>query len=186
MITGSITSSGFSEVQKELKRIREAQAPAMAKAIASAAKFGERSAIDAIHKQYGFKSKSYIEQHFSYSVNPKTLEGRVSARYRPSTLNRFSTPKGGISKAGRARTIGHNVNVIRNTTVWFKGAFTVLGKNGNQLMFLRSKGDNSWRSLKGQKVKYGPSVSGSFGVLRDEIEPPVIRHLRETYGRHAK
>ena len=60
-----------------------------------------------------------------------------------------------------------------------------IGKNGNQIMFERQKGDNSWRKLKGQKAMYGPSVAGSFRKIRDDIEPPIIAYLRNKYGQYA-
>ncbi|WP_351189373.1 hypothetical protein [Shewanella sp. TB4-MNA-CIBAN-0142] len=182
----ALTITGFEAVDRELKRIRAAQAPAIASAIEDAAKFGNQLAVDGVFNKYGFKSKSYVEQHFSVSINPKTLTASVSARMRASTLTRFASPRYKVGKRSARVAAGFSVNVIRNKPVWFSGAFTVLGRNGNQLMFSRKKGDNSWRDLKGQKTLYGPSVAGSFGYMRDDLEPPIIAHLRKKYGHYAK
>ncbi|MGX9460620.1 hypothetical protein ACWXWU_05175 [Shewanella sp. A14] len=182
----ALSITGFKEVDAEIKRIRAAQAPIIAKAIGDTVKFGNKLVVDEIFNKYGFKSKSYVESLVSYSINPQTLEGIISSSYRPTSLTRFATP----------RNTGYMVNTIRAKNVWFKGAFTFIGKNGNQVMMSRKKGDNSWRYLDkaraekaGTKVPdplYGPSVGKSFGYLRDDLEPPIIKHLRERYGHHAK
>ncbi|MCW3171430.1 hypothetical protein [Shewanella subflava] len=182
----AIVATGFDAVTAELKRMRDAQAPAIAKAIDDAAKFGNQLAADEIFNKYGFKSKSYVEQHFSVSINPKTLTASISARMRASTLTRFASPRFKVGRRSARVAAGFSVNVIRQQPVWFSGAFTVIGRNGNQLMFSRKKGDNTWRSLKGQKALYGPSVASSFGYMRDALEPPIIAHLRKKYGRYAK
>ncbi|PKH62570.1 hypothetical protein CXF83_14965 [Shewanella sp. Choline-02u-19] len=182
----ALSTTGFDAVTKELKRMRAAQAPAIENAINDAAEFGSKLAVDEIFNRYGFKSRSYIESLISVSIHPKNLTAVISARYRPSTLTRFATPHYRAGKGGTKVVAGYSISALRNQPVWFKGAFTVIGRNGNQLMFLRSKGDNSWRKLNGQKSKYGPSVAGSFGVIRDVIEPPIITYLRERYGRYAK
>ncbi|GIU22235.1 hypothetical protein [Shewanella sp. MBTL60-007] len=186
-----LDTSGFDAVAKELKRMREAQAPAIASAVNDAAKFGKQLAIDEIYNKYGFKSKSYIEQNFSLSINPKTLTAHISARYRPSSLTRFATPKHKVGKRSQRVASGQVVKSLRNKPTWLKGAFTFIGKNGNQVMYSRSKGDNSWRSFKeakaqGVKALYGPSVGGSFAFMRDDLEAPIIAHLRKRYGQHAK
>ncbi|WP_351123348.1 hypothetical protein [Shewanella sp. T24-MNA-CIBAN-0130] len=182
----ALTITGFDAVDRELKRMRAAQAPAIASAIEDAAKFGKKQAIDAIFNKYGFQSKSYVDQHFSVSINPKTLTASVSARMRASSLTRFASPRYKVGKRSARVAAGFSINVIRNKPVWFSGAFTVIGRNGNQLMFSRKKGDNSWRDLKAQKALYGPSVAGSFGYMRDDLEPPIIAHLRKKYGQYAK
>jgi hypothetical protein len=104
---------------------------------------------------------------------------------RASTLTRFASPRYKVGKRVARVAGGYSINVIRNKPVWFSGAFTVIGRNGNQLMFSRKKGDNSWRDLKGQKALYGPSVASSFGFMRDDLEPPIIAHLRKKYGQYA-
>ncbi|MCJ8305231.1 MAG: hypothetical protein MJH13_21250, partial [Shewanella sp.] len=115
----------------------------------------------------------------------------ISARYRPSSLTRFSSPKYKVGKRSARVAAGQVVRAIRNQPTWFKGAFSFIGKNGNQVMYSRHQGDNSWRSFKeakaqGVKALYGPSVGGSFAYMRDELEPPIIAHLRKRYGHHAK
>ncbi|WP_137225385.1 hypothetical protein [Shewanella sp. MEBiC00475] len=182
----ALNSTGFDAVDRELKRMRDAQSPAINSAIDDAAKFGQQLAVDAIFNKYGFKSKSYVEQHFSVSINPKTLTASVSARMRASSLTRFASPRYKVGKRSARVAGGFSINVIRNKPVLFSGAFTVIGRNGNQLMFSRKKGDNSWRSLNGQKALYGPSVAGSFGYMRDDLQPPIIAHLRKKYGQYAK
>ena len=82
----ALAITGFAEVDRELKRIRAAQVPTIAKAIDDTATFGKQLAVDAIFNKYGFKTKSYVEQHFSVSINPKTLTASISARMRASTL----------------------------------------------------------------------------------------------------
>ncbi|PKG80585.1 hypothetical protein CXF80_18185 [Shewanella sp. Actino-trap-3] len=166
--------------------MRAEQSPAINSAIDDAVKFGSQLAVDAIFNKYGFKSKSYVEQHFSVSINPKTLTASISARMRASTLTRFASPRYKVGKRAARVAGGFSINVIRNQPVWFSGAFTVIGRNGNQLMFSRKKGDNSWRNLSEQKALYGPSVAGSFGFMRDDLEPPIIAHLRKKYGQYAK
>ncbi|MGE6647950.1 hypothetical protein ACQKE0_01575 [Shewanella colwelliana] len=182
----ALSTTGFDAVTQELKRMRTAQAPAIELAVKDAAELGNKLAVDAVFKRYGFKSRSYVENLISVSIHPKALKAVISARYRPSTLTRFADPRYRTGKRGQKVINGFTVSTIRNQAVWFKGAFTVTGRNGNHLMFLRSKGDNRWRELKGQKSLYGVSVAGSFGVIRDDIEPPIIKHLRERYGHYAK
>ena len=182
----ALVATGFDAVTAELKRMRAAQAPTIAQAIADTAKFGNELAVDEIFNKYGFKSKSYVEQHFSVSVNPKTLTASISARMRASTLTRFASPRYKVGKRSVRSAAGFSINVIRHQPVWFSGAFTVIGRNGNQLMFSRKTGDNSWRELNGQKALYGPSVAGSFGYMREALEPPIIAHLRKKYGQYAK
>jgi hypothetical protein len=182
----ALTITGFDAVDRELKRMRAEQSPAINSAIDDAVKFGSQLAVDGIFNKYGFKSKSYVEQHFSVSINPKTLTASISARMRPSTLTRFASPRYKVGKRAARVAGGFSINVIRNQPVWFSGAFTVIGRNGNQLMFSRKKGDNSWRNLSEQKALYGPSVAGSFGFMRDDLEPPIIVHLRKKYGQYAK
>jgi hypothetical protein len=180
----ALVATGFDAVTAELKRMRAAQAPAITKAIADTAKFGNELAVNEIFNKYGFKSKSYVEQNLGYSINPKTLTGNVFGRYRPSSLTRFATAKYRIGKRSQQVANGHTIRSIRNEPSWFKGTFSVLGRNGNQIMFQRMKGDN-WRALKGQKTMYGPSVAGSFSKIRDDIEPTIIAHLRNKYGQYA-
>jgi hypothetical protein len=182
----ALVATGFDAVTAELKRMRAAQAPAITKAIADTAKFGNELAVNEIFNKYGFKSKSYVEQHFSVSVNPKTLTASISARMRASTLTRFASPRYKVGKRSVRSAAGFSINVIRHQPVWFSGAFTVIGRNGNQVMFSRKTGDNSWRELNGQEALYGPSVAGSFGYMREALEPPIIAHLRKKYGQYAK
>ncbi|ABE56522.1 hypothetical protein Sden_3246 [Shewanella denitrificans OS217] len=180
-----IKIDGLDAVTKELNRIRGAQAPAIKKAIEDTVKFGEKAAVDGIYNRYGFNSRSYIEQNLSVSFDPRDLKGTISARYRPSTLIRFARRLTRTARWGGSRPDGHMVSALRNKPVWFKGTFSVIGRNGNQIMFQRMKGDNSWRKLKGQKAMYGPSVAGSFGKIRGDIEPPIIAHLRNKYRQYA-
>ncbi|GAB1141662.1 MAG: hypothetical protein Sw2PiBPW_00940 [Shewanella algae] len=184
----SIRAEGFNAVARELQRIRNAQAPAIAAAVKEASRFGEELAVTEVFKRYGFRDRSYVARHLSVSFNERTLQGRVSARYRPSTLNRFIVRRNTRTSKGGGSVVpdGITIAAIRNKPTWFRGAFTFIGRNGNELMVSRQKGDNRWRSLKGRKTLYGPSVAGSFGVIRDDIEPPIIRHLRERYRHHAK
>ncbi|MCU7963813.1 hypothetical protein L5M38_16220 [Shewanella sp. SM101] len=184
-----IKIEGMEAVTKELNRIRTAQAPAINRAIEDAVKFGEKATVDAIFNKYGFNSKSYVENLISYSVDPSNLKGYISARYRPSTLTRFARPLYRTGKNGRSRTNGHMISPIRNEPHWFKGTFTFIGKNRNFLMYQRLPGQ-TWRTFKqakaaGNTSMYGPSVAGSFGSIQKDIEPPIIKHLRERYGHHA-
>ncbi len=186
-----LSTTGFDAVTRELTRIRKAQAPAIAKAVNDTAKFAKQLAIDEIYAKYGFKSKSYVEQHFSLSINPRTLTAKISARYRPSSLTRFSTPKFRVGKRSQRVASGHVVSTIRNQPTWFKGAFTFIGKNGNQVMYSRRQGDTSWRTFKeakaqGVKALYGPSVGHSFAYMREDLEAPIITHLRKAYGKQAR
>lgn len=177
---------GFKEVTKELERIRERLAPSIEAAVNEATEYGEKLAIDTIYKRYGFRERSYVAQHFSLSFDRRTLQGRISARMRPSTFTRFAaSAHTKTSKNGKAVPAGYTIKVMRNNPVWFKGAFQFLGKNGNVLIATRRTGDNSWRNVKGH-VKYGPSVGGSFGVIRDDIEPAVIKRLRERFEYHSR
>ncbi|MCL1048934.1 hypothetical protein L2755_04725 [Shewanella abyssi] len=186
-----LDTTGFAAVTKELKRMRQAQAPAIARAVSDTAAFGKQLAIDEIYSKYGFKSKSYIEQNFSLSINPKTLTAHITARYRPSSLTRFATPKYRVGKRSQRVNSGQVVRSIRNQPTWFKGAFTFIGKNGNQVMYSRRQGDNSWRSFKeakaqGVKALYGPSVGHSFAYMRVDLEAPIIAHLRKRYNQQVK
>ncbi|MCU8034372.1 MULTISPECIES: hypothetical protein [unclassified Shewanella] len=184
-----IKIEGMEAVTKELNRIRAAQAPAITKAIIDTVQFGKQTAIDAIFNKYGYVSKSYVENLFTYSIDPRNLKGHVTARFRPSTLTRFARP---LTRTGRrvaSRSDGHMINPIRNEPHWFKGTFTFIGKNGNFLMYQRFPGQK-WRTFKqakeaGNKSMYGPSVAGSFRSIQKEIEPPVIRFLRERYGQYS-
>lgn len=180
-----IKIDGLEAVTRELNRIRAVQAPAINNAINDTVRFGEKVAIDEIFNRYGFNSRSYIEQHISVSINPRNLRGVISARRRASLLTRFSRALTSTSKRGGVRSDGHMVSAIRASPTWFKGTFSVIGRNGNQIMFQRKKGDNSWRSLKGQKPMYGPSVAISFSKIRDDIEPQIIEHLRNQYLQHS-
>lgn len=180
-----IKIEGMEAVTKELNRLRTAQAPAINRAIDDTVKFGQKAAVDAIFNRYGFNSRSYIEQHLDVSVEPTQLKGVITARYRASTFTRFAKPLTRTGKSGGSRADGHMISALRNQPTWFKGTFTVIGKNGNQIMFQRQKGDNSWRKLKGQKSLYGPSVAGSFSKIRDAIEPPIIAYLRNKYGQYS-
>jgi hypothetical protein len=182
--------TGFKEVDQELKRIRASMAPNINKAIEDTTKFGNQLAVDGVFNKYGFNSISYVEQHLGYSINPKTLTGTIFGRYRPSTLNRFAIARYRTGKRGQQVAHGHSVGVLRNERKWFRGTFQFIGKNNNQVMYMRKKGEK-WRTFKeakeaGAKSLYGPSVAGSFGYMRDKLEPQIIKHLRERYGHHAK
>lgn len=182
----SFKAQGLKEVTKELERIRERMAPAIESAVKDASDYGEKLAIDTIYKRYGFRERSYVAQHFSLNFNPRSLQGRISARMRPSSFTRFAAAAHTkTSKNGKEVPAGYTIKVMRNQPTWFKGAFQFLGRNGNVLIASRRKGDNTWRNVKGH-VKYGPSVGGSFGVIRDEIEPPIIKFLRERYQYHSR
>ncbi|MBU1393705.1 MAG: hypothetical protein KJ856_14080 [Gammaproteobacteria bacterium] len=184
-----IKIEGMEAVTKELNRIRTAQAPAINRAIEDSVKFGEKAAVDAIFNKYGFNSKSYVENLISYSVDPRNLKGFVTARYRSSSLTRFASGKKRIGKNGRSRADGHIIRSLRNEPHWFKGTFTFIGRNGNFVMYERHRGEK-WRTFKqakdkGIKAKYGPSVLQAFRGVEEDIEPPIIKHLRERYGHHA-
>ncbi|MCH4294223.1 hypothetical protein MJ923_07880 [Shewanella sp. 3B26] len=179
---------GLPAVSRELERIRKAQAPAIAAAVEAATSFGHKLAVDEVYRRYGFRERAYVEQHLTVSFNPRTLEGRVIGRYRPSSLSRFIVRENTRTSklGGKVVRDGVTIASIRNQPNWLKGAFTYIGRNGNRLVAERSKGDNSWRSLKGRKTLYGPSVAGSFAVIRSQIEPPIIQHLRDRYRQLAK
>jgi hypothetical protein len=186
----ALTITGFEAVDRELKRIRNAQAPAIAKAIDDAVKLGNQLAVDGVFNKYGFNSKSYVEDNIGYSINPQTLTGYVFGRYRPSSLNRFATAKYRTGKRSKQVANGHTIRSIRNEPSWFRGTFSFIGKNGNQVMYMRMRGEK-WRTFKEAKKEdvkalYGPSVAGSFGYMRDDLEPPIIAHLRKKYGQYAK
>lgn len=112
--------------------------------------------------RYGFRSRSYIEQHLSVSFDPRSLKGFITARYRASTLTRFARALTRTGKNGGSRPDGHMISALRNQPTWFKGTFTLIGRNGNQIMFQRHKGDNSWRKLKGQKNDVRPFSGRQF------------------------
>ncbi|WP_434927160.1 hypothetical protein [Shewanella sp. HL-SH2] len=191
-----IDTQGFKEVSKELKRMRDAQVPAITKAIDDAAVFGKNLAVDKIFNKFGYKSKSYVEDTFFVSIHPNDLTAHISARFRATSLTRMAKPRYRTGKKGQSVLNGYDVSAYKNQPVWFKGAFTIIGQNGNQVMFMRKRKDNSWRKIGKQKAKkagtkdqkplYGPSVWGAFKYMRDDIEPPIIKHLRERYGHHAK
>lgn len=184
-----IKIEGLKEVTNELNRIRNQMAPNINRALDDAVKFGKKAAVDGIFNKYGFNSKSYVENLFSYSIDPRNFKGYISARYRPSTLTRFATPLYRLGKNGRPRTNGHMISPIRNEPHWFKGTFTFIGKNSNFLMYQRLPGQ-TWRTFKqakaaGNKSMYGPSVAGSFATIQKDIEPAIVKHLRERYQHHA-
>ena len=182
--------TGFKEVDRELKRIRAEMAPNINKAIEDTTKFGNQLAADEVFKKYGFNSKSYVEQNLGYSINPKTLTGTIFGRTRSTSLNRFATARYRTGKRGQQVANGHTIKTIRNEPKWFRGTFQFIGKKGNQVMYMRKKGEK-WRTFEeaqeaGVKAKYGPSVESSFGYMRDDLEPPIIAHLRKKYGQYAK
>ncbi|AUD59145.1 hypothetical protein TUM4637_09420 [Shewanella hafniensis] len=180
-----IKIEGLKEVTNELNRIRNQITPNINKALADTGPFAKKMAVNAIFNKYGFKSRDYIDENMTFSVNPSDLNVFISARYEPSSLNNFALK---MNK-------GFMVNTLRNQKIWFKGAFTVIGFNNNTVMFSRKRGDNSWRTLKKEeaikantkvpKPLYGPSVAGSFRSVLPDIEAPIIKHLRERYGHHA-
>lgn len=180
-----IRIEGLKEVTNELNRIRNQMAPNINKALEDTGEFAKKTAVNAIFNKYGFKSRDYIDEKMSFSVNPRDLNVFISARYKPSSLNNFALK---MNK-------GFMVNTLRNQKIWFKGAFTVIGFNNNTVMFSRKRGDNSWRTLKKEeaikantkvpKPLYGPSVAGSFRSVMPNIEPAIVRHLRERYRHHA-
>ncbi|MCH1926870.1 hypothetical protein L9G74_19060 [Shewanella sp. C32] len=179
-------AQGLKEVTKELERIRAKVAPDIEAAVNAATTYGEKLAIDTIFNRYGFRERSYVAQHFSLSFDRRTLQGRIAARMRPSSFTRYaSSVHTKTSKHGKPLPAGFSINVMRNQPVWFKGAFQFLGKNGNVLIASRRKGDNSWRNVKGH-VKYGPSVGGSFGVIREDIEPTIVAYLLERYQKRNR
>lgn len=184
-----IRIEGLKEVTNELNRIRNQMAPNINKAIEDTLKFGKTVAVDGIFNKYGFNSKSYIEKLFSYSIDPTNLKGYISARYRPSTFTRFARPVYRTGKNGRQRLDGHIISPIRNEPHRFRGTFTFFGKKNNFLMYQRLPGQK-WRTFKqakeaGNTSMYGPSVAGSFGTIQKDIEPAIVRHLRERYRHHA-
>ncbi|MEN8616985.1 hypothetical protein [Shewanella baltica] len=180
-----IKIEGLKEVTNELNRIRNQMTPNINKALEETGPFAKKLAVNAIFKKYGYKSRDYIDERVTVSVHPHDLNVFISARYEASSLSRF----------GLKMNKGFMVNTIRTQKIWFKGAFTIIGKDGNTVMFSRKRGDNSWRSLKKEealkantkvpKPLYGPSVAGSFKSVLPDIEAPIIKHLRERYGHHA-
>lgn len=172
---------GFERVNQELKRISSLQRPALERALQSTATLGRDKAVDAVFKKYGFKERDYVDQHLSIRVNSGKLEARIIGRYRPSSIARFMqmelTKPGKKSQPVRA---GLRVSVLRQQSKNWRSAFLFNGRNGNQLVAVRMKGEK-WRKI--PKSYYGPSVAGGFGVIRAELEPELIKHLEQTYRR---
>jgi hypothetical protein len=69
---------------------------------------------------------------------------------------------------------------MRNRADNWRSAFLFKGRNGNQLVAVRLRGEK-WRKI--PKSYYGPSVAGGFGVVRDSLEPVLLKHLAATYQR---
>lgn len=187
MSSNKVHLTGFEAVSKELRRMRSQQEPAIAQAIKDTAIFGQIAAVDAVFNRYGFKSKSYVDDNIKVEVEPRWLMARVYSRYRASTLTRFVNTRrtrNAKTKPARQVSAGYSISVLRNQSNIFRGAFQFTGRNGNALMAIREKGDNSWRDI--QQAAYGPSVAGSFGVIRPKIDEKISDYLRKRYNKHMK
>lgn len=185
MASNKVHLTGFESVSKELRRMRSQQEPAIAQAIKDTAIYGQIAAVDAVFNRYGFKSRSYVDDNIKVEVEPRWLMARVYSRYRASTLTRFvNTRRTRNAKTKPARQVssGYSISLLRNKFHIFRGAFQFTGRNGNALMAIRDKGDNSWRDI--QQASYGPSVAGSFGVIRSEIDEKISHYLRNRYTQH--
>jgi len=174
---------GFANVNRELKRFSDKQKPAIARALQSTAAMGRDLAVDAIFKRYGYADRSYVDQHLSIRLNEAKLEARIIGRYRPSTISRFVTK--GLTRASKTAptrpvAAGLRVSVMRNKVSTWRTAFLFRGRNGNELVTIRYKGEK-WRKI--PRSQYGPSVAGSFAAVRQSLEPVLVDHLRTTFQR---
>ncbi|AQS40196.1 hypothetical protein Sps_05127 [Shewanella psychrophila] len=185
MASNKVHLRGFESVSKELRRIRSQQEPAIAQAIKDTAIYGQITAVDAVFNRYSFKSRSYVDDNIRVQIETRFLQARIYSRYRASTLTRFvNTRRTRNAKTKPARQVssGYSISLLRNQSHIFRGAFQFTGRNGNALMAIREKGDNSWRDI--QQSSYGPSVAGSFGVIRPEIDEKIGLYLRKRYTQH--
>ncbi len=178
-----INLTGLPAVTKELQRIAAAQRPAILTAIRKTVRDGRDLAANAVYKRYAFGSRSYVDQHLTFSVQESSLEGRITGRYRPSTLTRFEMNQlVKQTKRGRSSPAGYKISVLRGKSTVFRGAFLFKGRNGNQLVGIRFKGER-WRKI--PKSYYGPSVAGGFNAVKQGIEPALVAQLRSEYARRV-
>lgn len=181
-----IKIEGLKEVTNELNRIRNQMTPNINKAIEDTVKFGKKLAADEIFNKYGYIRKSDVEKVFNHRINSNTLTGVVSAHWIPTAITEFEHSK---------RNKGFTVNVLRKNKIWYKGAFAFIAKNGKKAMINRQAGDKSWRyidQIRADEAKtkipnalWGPAVANIFRDMRKDLDPPIIRHLRERYRHHA-
>lgn len=175
---------GLPKVTQELQRFVAAQRPAIDAALQSATTMGRELAVDSIYRRYGYADRMYVNQHLSVRFNKSGLEARIVGRYRPSTISRFVTNQlTRTGKNGRNVSAGLRVSVLRNQATTWRTAFLFRGRNGNELVSVRYKGEK-WRKIK--RSMYGPSVAGSFASVRESIEPEIVAHLQKTYQRLIK
>lgn len=184
----AIHTRGLLDVQRFYDRLPDVAARAASLAVNDTT---TRTALPQIRNDMGAQiafPSGYLKLPSRLGVtrkaSPQSLEARITARDRPTSLARFSTPTG-------ARTKGIRVEVKRGARKLLKKAFIVGLKNGNSGLAIRlkdgekveGKRDEAVRLSKNVYLLYGPSVDQVFKGVAPTKDAIIQRELSKQFLR---
>lgn len=166
----------------KLLELKQQNKAALAVAITKSAPAAQRSFVDAVYDKYNFKLRDYVDDNLILSIDSKNLEFKVSARHRVTNAIEFViNPLYRASKTtpGKQVLAGYTGAYLRGKASTWRGAFLFTGKSNNTLLAYRNQGEK-WRDIP-NKLPFGPSVSGAFGVVKEDTAPSIMDNFYSLY-----
>lgn len=192
-------SAGLQSAINDLESFRAQSPVASAYAINRTVTVARASSVELMKRQINFPASYYGQVNdpsarlaITERATPDKLEGRISARNRPTSLARFATYEKPKGTTGFVAGVNVRVAVKPNeaSRSMGKGAFVVNLKNGNQGVALRIRPGETLRSshkayaiTPNLYLLYGPSVDQAFQSVRADIAPAAEVTLRTEYFR---
>lgn len=174
--------SNLNALGTKLLDLKEQNKAALEFAITKAAPVAQKSLVDAVYGKYNFKLIDYVDDNLKLSIDSKKLEFKVSARHRVTNAIEFVIdPIYRSSKVtpGKQVLAGYTGSYLRGKVSTWRGAFIFNGKSNNTLLAYRNQGEK-WRDIP-NKLPFGPSVAGAFGVIKEDTAPSIMEHFHSLY-----
>lgn len=180
---------------KDLKDIR-AHLPGVERAVGRAVRdttaFAFKDAKKEMLKQVAWPKAYLDENRFSKITHGRGsgVQGRISARFRPTSLARFVTSRSQLvsGKGPRDRARELSVTVKPGRTKVMKRAFLMKLRNGNEGLAMvvdpgNETGRYEWKTKHGRTIRmlYGPSVDQVFRSVSKEESPRYAQHLNTRF-----
>ncbi|AZZ98754.1 hypothetical protein [Pseudoalteromonas sp. R3] len=175
----------MTQLSRQVRDIRKTAEIKLKETIAGSGEQVKGVLVDAIYERYGYSDRSYVDNRLKVNVQPSQLELIVYARHRVSSaINFVQSPvyRQSVNPKTPNKLVlsGYMGAFIRGKTSHWKGAFIFQGKNNNELLGYRDKGQTT-RDI--PSVPYGPSIAGSLAVVSDSVQPFVVQMLSKKLER---
>lgn len=191
----SIELRGIRNYRERVKQIPRISRRAAKLSVNAAIRKARTLGSAEIRKQVNL-TKPYVDERLVVSkfASDHNMEARLSARFRPTQLVRFSATQS--TRKGKRKGVRVKVKRSGSSRVIRQAFFVRLrsgrSEDGNIGVAVRSTEGLNLKSGKrfggkgGYHVLYGPSVYQVFDTVRDDIEPEVSGFLNTEFERQVE